>query len=93
MTIKPSVAEANARRLAARADAAEANAATFLAAYQDAILYAEAARDALKARADAYSATLEGIARADPRIAKLLKGKTVIKTVIVPDRLVNFVVQ
>jgi leucyl-tRNA synthetase len=35
--------------------------------------------------------TVEATARADERIAALLEGKTVKKVVVVPGRLVNFV--
>jgi leucyl-tRNA synthetase len=42
--------------------------------------------------ADAGSELIERTARADPKIAALLDGKTVRKVVIVPGKLVNFVV-
>ena len=35
----------------------------------------------------------EQAARADPRIAELLAGKTVVKVIVVPGRLVNFVIK
>jgi leucyl-tRNA synthetase len=35
----------------------------------------------------------EAAARADPRIAQLLAGRTVVKVVVVPGRMVNFVVR
>ncbi|MBC7856533.1 MAG: class I tRNA ligase family protein, partial [Pirellulaceae bacterium] len=38
-------------------------------------------------------ATLIAAARAEPRIAELLSGKEVIKTIVVPGKLVNFVVK
>jgi leucyl-tRNA synthetase len=38
-------------------------------------------------------AALESAARADVKIAELLAGKTIIKSIIVPGRLVNFVVK
>ena len=41
----------------------------------------------------ADQAKIEEIARADPKVAKLLEGKQVIKTIVVPKRLVNFVVK
>ena len=41
--------------------------------------------------ADTDKATLETAARADAQIAELLAGKTVVKTIVVPGRLVNFV--
>ncbi len=37
--------------------------------------------------------TLEAAARADPKIAELLAGKTVVKVIVVPGRMVNFVVK
>ena len=36
-------------------------------------------------------AALEAAARAEPRIAELLSGKQIVKTIVVPGRLVNFV--
>ncbi|MEM8947133.1 MAG: leucine--tRNA ligase [Planctomycetota bacterium] len=41
--------------------------------------------------ADADQAKIEEIARADDKVASLLEGKEVIKTIVVPGRLVNFV--
>ena len=38
-------------------------------------------------------ATLVAAARAEPRIAELLSGKEVVKTIVVPGKLVNFVVK
>ncbi len=43
------------------------------------------------APADADQAALEKIARDDPRVAELLNDKTIVKTIVVPGRLVNFV--
>jgi leucyl-tRNA synthetase len=43
--------------------------------------------------ADADAAATEAAARGDARIAELLAGKTVVKVVAVPGRLVNFVVK
>ena len=43
--------------------------------------------------ADADGALIEKTARADPKIAALLEGKTVRKVVVVPGKLVNFVVR
>ncbi len=43
--------------------------------------------------ADADQAKMEALARADPRVAELLQGKEVVKTIVVPKRLVNFVVK
>jgi leucyl-tRNA synthetase len=45
----------------------------------------------LKVAADAPDADLEAAARAEPRIAALLEGATVRKVIVVPGRLVNFV--
>jgi leucyl-tRNA synthetase len=38
-------------------------------------------------------AALETAAKTDPKIAELLAGKTIVKAVVVPARLVNFVVR
>jgi leucyl-tRNA synthetase len=43
--------------------------------------------------ADADNATLEAAARADEKIVPLLEGKMIVKTIIVPGRLINFVVK
>ena len=43
--------------------------------------------------ADADAAFLESAAKADPKIAELLEGKTIIKSILVPGKLVNFVVK
>jgi leucyl-tRNA synthetase len=43
--------------------------------------------------ADADADTMIAAATADPRIAELLEGKTVVKTIAVPGRMVNFVVR
>ena len=43
--------------------------------------------------ADADEKTIEAAARADEKIAALLEGKTVVKTIVVPKKLVNFVVK
>jgi leucyl-tRNA synthetase len=37
-------------------------------------------------------AALENLAKSAPKVAKLLEGKTIKKSVVVPQRLVNFVV-
>ena len=42
--------------------------------------------------ADADAATLEAAARADEKVAALLEGKTIKKVIVVPGKLVNFVV-
>jgi leucyl-tRNA synthetase len=39
------------------------------------------------------AAALEAAAKSEPRIAELLAGKTIVKTVVVPGRLVNFVIK
>jgi leucyl-tRNA synthetase len=49
-------------------------------------------RAKVRVAADASEGDLEAAARAEPRIAALLEGKTIRKVVIVPGRLVNFVV-
>jgi leucyl-tRNA synthetase len=43
--------------------------------------------------ADADNATIEAAAKTDPRTAELLQGKTIVKTIIVPGKLINFVVK
>ena len=43
--------------------------------------------------AEADKAALEAAARADAKIAELLAGKTVVKSIVVPGRMVNFVVK
>jgi leucyl-tRNA synthetase len=42
---------------------------------------------------DLDKAALESAALADPKVAELLAGKTVVKTIVVPGRMVNFVVK
>jgi leucyl-tRNA synthetase len=42
--------------------------------------------------ADADGATIETVARSDERIAAILEGKTIRKVVVVPGKLINFVV-
>jgi leucyl-tRNA synthetase len=49
-------------------------------------------RSVVTVAADADQATLEAAARADDKIAAQLDGKTVRKVVVVPGRLVNFVI-
>ncbi|HEY2147338.1 MAG TPA: class I tRNA ligase family protein, partial [Pirellulales bacterium] len=39
------------------------------------------------------SATTEAAARSDPKIAETISGKTVVKVVVIPGKLVNFVVK
>ncbi len=48
-------------------------------------------RSRIQVPADADPTALEAIARADPRITELLKGKTMVKVIVVPGRMVNFV--
>jgi leucyl-tRNA synthetase len=43
--------------------------------------------------ADADQAALEAAARVDERVAELLNGKQVVKVIVVPGRLVSFVVK
>ena len=43
--------------------------------------------------ADADAKALEAAARADTRIAELLAGKQIVKAIVVPGRLVNFVIK
>jgi leucyl-tRNA synthetase len=50
-------------------------------------------RSKVAVAADADAKTLEAAARTDARIAELLTGKQVVKTVVVPGRLVNFVIK
>jgi leucyl-tRNA synthetase len=50
-------------------------------------------RSKVAVAADADAKTLEAAARADARVAELLTGKQVVKTVVVPARLVNFAIK
>ncbi|MBW3542099.1 MAG: class I tRNA ligase family protein, partial [Planctomycetes bacterium] len=50
-------------------------------------------RGKIKAPADADAQALEALAAADPAIARQLEGKSIVKRVVVPGRLVNFVVK
>ena len=50
-------------------------------------------RGRIQVAADADNSALEAAARSDPRIAELLAGKTLLKTIVVPGRMVNFVVK
>ncbi|GIW94371.1 MAG: hypothetical protein KatS3mg110_2412 [Pirellulaceae bacterium] len=43
--------------------------------------------------ADCEAAQLEQAARQHPRVAEWLEGKQIVKVVVVPGRLVNFVVR
>ncbi len=50
-------------------------------------------RGRIQVPADGGKDALEAAAKADRRIAELLEGKTIIKTIVVPGRMVNFVVK
>lgn len=50
-------------------------------------------RSRVRVPAGATNEQIESQARAEPRTAELLSGKTVLKVVVVPGRLINFVVQ
>ena len=50
-------------------------------------------RGRVQVPADADRNALEAAARSEPRIAELLAGKTVVKTIVVPGRMVNYVVR
>jgi leucyl-tRNA synthetase len=50
-------------------------------------------RSKVTVSADADAGTIEAAARADARIAELLAGKQIMKTIVVPGRLINFVVK
>ena len=50
-------------------------------------------RGKIRVAADANKPALEAAARADAKIAELLAGKTVVKSIVVPGRMVNFVVK
>jgi leucyl-tRNA synthetase len=50
-------------------------------------------RSRVRVPAGASNAEIEALARAEPRTAQLLSGKTVAKVVVVPGRLINFVVR
>ena len=41
----------------------------------------------------ATPAEMEAIAKANPDVAKFLEGKTIVKVIAVPKRMVNFVVR
>jgi leucyl-tRNA synthetase len=43
--------------------------------------------------ADADSAVTEAAARNDSKIAETLEGKSIVKVVVIPGKLVNFVVK
>jgi leucyl-tRNA synthetase len=50
-------------------------------------------RGRIEVPAEATASDLEAAARAEARIAELLEGKTIVKVIVVPGRLVNFVVK
>jgi leucyl-tRNA synthetase len=50
-------------------------------------------RSRIQVPADTDRNTLEAAARGDSRVAELLAGKTIVKVVVVPGRMVNFVVK
>jgi len=50
-------------------------------------------RAKIRVPADADKAAIEQLARADSRITELLDGKELVKTIVVPGRMVNFVVK
>jgi leucyl-tRNA synthetase len=50
-------------------------------------------RSKIRVATDAGREDLEAAARADARMVELLDGKTVVKVIVVPGRLVNFVVK
>ena len=50
-------------------------------------------RSRISVSPDASKADLEAAALANEEVAAMLDGKTVIKTIVVPKRMVNFVVK
>ena len=50
-------------------------------------------RTRIAVTADCTAEQLEAAAKADERIAELLEGKTIVKSIVVPGRMVNFVVR
>ena len=50
-------------------------------------------RGKVKVPADADQSVLESAAKSDPTVASQLAGKTIIKSVVIPGRMVNFVVK
>jgi leucyl-tRNA synthetase len=50
-------------------------------------------RGRIRVPVDADQAALEAAAKADPKVMEYLEGKQVVKTVVVPGRMVNFVVK
>ena len=49
-------------------------------------------RDKIVVKKDATQADIEAIAKAAPKIAEAIAGKTIKKLIVVPGRLVNIVV-
>ena len=64
---------------------------------QDTVQYVVQVNGKLRARieapADADKAAVEEIALADPNVQRFTEGKTIVKIIVVPGRLVNFVVK
>ena len=50
-------------------------------------------RSRIVVAAGADQATMEAAARADAKIAGLLAGKTLVKTIVVPGKMINFVIK
>lgn len=50
-------------------------------------------RSRITVPADTDKATLEEAAKADPKVMEYLEGKQIVKTIVVPGRMVNFVVK
>lgn len=50
-------------------------------------------RAKIKVPVDADQATMQSLAESDPQIVAFLEGKQVVKTIVVPKRMVNFVVK
>jgi leucyl-tRNA synthetase len=50
-------------------------------------------RHRITVAADTPADALETAAKADPRVAELLAGKTIVKAIVIPGRMVNFVVK
>ena len=50
-------------------------------------------RARIRVAADADRDALSAAAKANPRIAELIAGKTIVKEIVVPGRLVNLVVE
>jgi leucyl-tRNA synthetase len=50
-------------------------------------------RSKITVAADADKSQLESAARADEKVRDLLNGKQVVKVIVVPGRLVNFVIK